>query len=258
MGAATKDMVKPLRIGCVPYVNAKPLIEGLDGVLLKPPSELAGLLSRGRLDVALLPSIEVIRRGLESVPGLAIASPGEVDSVRLHLLKPLSQVRVVALDRNSRTTNTLVRILMAKRFGLSPRYIVADPARGLKGDAAVTIGDASFKDFGVPSLDLGLEWRALTGRPFVFALWAHRPGHPRRAEIRRTLQAAAERADVEAIVRREYRRIGISEERCRRYLTECITFGLGPDERAGLKLFERHARALGLVEPAKRPAEALA
>jgi chorismate dehydratase len=239
-----------LRIGSVPYLNAKPLIEGLEGVVFRPPSELVGLLEAGRVDAAIVPSIDVLRRGWAHVPGLAIASPGEADSVRLQLLKPLSRVKVVALDRNSRTTNALARILLERRFGLSPRYVAADPARGLKGDAAVTIGDASFRDYGVPSLDLGAEWRAFAGRPFVFALWAHEPGHPCAAEIRRVLRAAAAGADLGAIADREYRRVGIPRERCRRYLLECMSYRLGPGERAGLACFEKHARALGLLEEA--------
>src|SRR5262245_56423467 len=251
-------MVKPLRIGCVPYLNAKPLLEGLDGVLLRPPADLAALLAEERLDAALLPSVEVLRHRWAFVPGVASASPGPAETVRLHPMKPLSALRTVALDRNSRTTNALARILLEKRFGLTPRYVTADPARGLKGDAAVTIGDASFRDYGVPSLDLGAEWRAFARTPFVFALWAHRKGHPRAAEIRKRLRAAAERGDIDAIVEREHRRVGISRERCRRYLTENITFRLGPAERAGLKLFERHARSLGLLEQAAEAAKVMA
>jgi predicted solute-binding protein len=77
-----------IRIGCVPYLNAKPLLEGLDGVLLLPPADLVGRLVSRALDVALLPAIEVLRRGLEHVPGIAIASPGKTDSVRLHHGRP--------------------------------------------------------------------------------------------------------------------------------------------------------------------------
>ncbi len=238
--------MRPLRIGCVPYLNAKPLIEGLVGLVLEPPADLVARLQSGWLDAALIPSIEVLRLGFAHVPGRAIASPGPTDSVRLWLKKPLDEIRVVALDRNSRTTNALARILLEKKHGLSPRYVVADPAKGLKGDAAVTIGDASFRDFGVPSIDLGAEWRAFTGKPFVFALWAHRKGHPRAAEIRRVLRRPL--GAVEPIVEREYARVGITRERCRTYLTECITYGLGPAEKAGLKLFARHARSLELEE----------
>ena len=235
-----------IKIGCVPYLNAKPLLEGLDGVLLLPPADLVGLLLSGKLDVALLPAIEVLRRGLAHVPGIAIASPGKTDSVRLHHAVPVREIRRVALDRNSRTSNMLTRILLEKRYGLRPKYVVRDPSKGLSFkavDAVVTIGDTSFRPGGVPYLDLGSEWKAFTGRPFVYALWAHRPGHPKAKEIASALRAAKKRgtAGIPAIARRESKRLGLSPAYCRKYLTECITFDLGPAERAGLRRFGSYA-----------------
>ncbi len=237
----------PLRIGCVPYLNAKPLLEGLGDVLLLPPADLVGRLVSGKLDVALLPAIEVLRRGLARVRDVAIASPGRTESVRLYRRVPLVEIRRVALDRNSRTTNMLARILLEDRWGLRPRYVTRDPSRALSldgVDAAVTIGDTSFRREGVPFLDLGAEWRAWSGRPFVFALWAHRPGHPRAREIARTLRAAKARGvpRIAEIARREAPRLGLSTSYARRYLTEWITYDLGPAERAGLRKFWSHAR----------------
>ena len=235
-----------IRIGCVPYLNAKPLLEGLDGVLLLPPADLVGRLISGSLDVALLPAIEVLRRGLAHVRGIAIASPGKTDSVRLHHAVPVSEIRRVALDRNSRTSNMLTRILLEKRHGLRPTYVVRDPTRGLSFkavDAVVTIGDTSFRPGKTAFLDLGSEWKAFTGRPFVYALWAHRPGHPKTREIVSTLKAAKKRgtARIPEIARREAARLRLTPAYCRRYLTDSITFDLGPAERAGLRLFGKYA-----------------
>jgi chorismate dehydratase len=114
---------------------------------------------------------------------------------------------------------------------------------GRAWDAAVTIGDKSFRPGSWPYLDLGTEWRAMTGKPFVYALWAHQKNHPRAAEIRRVLRRSKEvgQARIAEIARRESKRVGKSEEFCRRYLTEYITFDLGPEERAGLRLFGRLA-----------------
>jgi predicted solute-binding protein len=236
-----------LRIGCVPYLNAKPLLEGLEDVLLLPPADLVGLLTSGKLDVALLPAIEVLRRGLSFVPGVAIASPGKTDSVRLYHRVPVREIRRVALDRNSRTSNMLTRILLAKRYGVRPGFVVRDPSKRLswKGvDAVVTIGDTSFRREGIPFLDLGSEWKALTGKPFVYALWAHRPGHPKTKEIVATLRAAKARGVkvIPAIAKRESARLRRSPAFCRRYLTENITFDLGAAERAGLRRFEAYAQ----------------
>ncbi|HYE97551.1 MAG TPA: menaquinone biosynthesis protein [Planctomycetota bacterium] len=239
-------MTRPLRLGCVPYLNAKPLLEGLRGVELRPPSRLVGRLASGALDAALIPAVEVLRLGLAHVPGIAIAARGAVQSVRLHHRRPIRELRVVALDRNSRTSNMLTRVLLEERFGLRPRYVVRDPSRGLDWDGvdgAVTIGDTSFLPSGTASKDLAELWSRWTGKPFVFALWAHRPGHPRAAEIARTLREAKRRgrAGLEAIVAREAGRMGLRPAFVRRYLTKAIRYDLGPEERAGLKLFWNYA-----------------
>jgi chorismate dehydratase len=68
-----------LRIGVVAYVNSRPLARGLerwkaDGrfeLVYLPPAKLADELAAGRLDVGLLPSVELLRiPHLEVVPGL--------------------------------------------------------------------------------------------------------------------------------------------------------------------------------------------
>ena len=235
------------RIGSVPYLNAKPLIEGLDDVLLCPPSGLGDLLAAGEVDVALVSSIEALQRRWKFIPGIAVASPGKTDSVRLHHRVEIPQVRRVALDQNSRTSNVLARIILEKRYGLRPRYVTRDPSRklSLKGvDAALTIGDTSFRSARMPFMDLGTEWKAFTGLPFVYAVWAYRPGEPRVREMRAALRKAKALGldRIDAISRRESARLGLPASFCKRYLTEHISYDLGPAERAGLRLFGKYAR----------------
>lgn len=250
------------RLGSVPYLNAKPLLRGLDrdpgvALTLRPPSALVPPMEQGRFDAALLPSIETLRLGLEYLPDFGITSPGRTDSVLLHLKKPLRQVRSVALDRNSRTTNALARILLERRYDLHPRYLAHDPdgradfRKNRAIDAAVTIGDASFREWGLPSLDLGASWRDFTGVPFVFAVWAMRRRNP---ALERRLRAAAREGlkRLDEIAEAEHAGVHLSLAECRVYLTERIAYRMGPAERAGLRLFERHARDLGLLDSTKR------
>jgi chorismate dehydratase len=243
-----KDL-RMLRIGSVPYLNGWPLIEGLEGVVIKPPSDLSKLLAKGRLDVALVSVSEALRNGWTWVPGIAVASPGEVDSVRLHHTVEIRRIRRVALDRNSCTSNALARIILERRYGARPAYTVRDPSRGLsfKGyDAAVTIGDVSFRRLGLPYVDLGKEWREFTGLPLVYAVWAYRKGHPRAREMAGVLREAKRRglARIDGIAREEAARRGLSPRFCRKYLTVHITYDLGPAEKAGLRRYARYLRAL--------------
>jgi chorismate dehydratase len=240
------------KVGCVPYLNGRPLVEGLEGVLFHPPSDLVRLLLAGKIDVALLSAIEVLRHGWGYVPGIAVVSPGRTDSVRLYHKVDLPRVRRVALDRNSRSSNVLARIILEKRYGLRPRYVARDPSRrvSLKDvDAALTIGDASFHPTPLPFLDLGTEWKEFSGRPFVYALWAFRSGDSRARKMGAVLREAKARGleRIDEIARREATRLGLPVRYCRRYLTTYITYDLGPVERAGLRLFETHARKLSLL-----------
>ena len=242
------------KIGSVPYLNAKPLIEGLEGVILLPPADLGRPLLTGKLDVALVSVIEALRHEWDWVPGIAVASSGTTDSVRLHHRVEVPLVRRVALDRNSRTSNVLARIILEKRHGLRPRYVIRDPSRrvSFRGvDAVLTIGDTSFRPLKAPFLDLGTEWKAFTGRPFVYAVWAFLPGHPRARELGETLRRAKKRGlgRIREIARREAKRLDLPPRFCLRYLTENISYDLGPTERAGLKLFWKYARELGEGAP---------
>src|SRR6188768_2319647 len=110
------------RIGAVSYLNTRPLVFGFEQGLgaervtlsYDVPSVLAARLDAGELDVALLPVIELARiPDLAIVPGIAIGSFGECRSVLLVARKPLDEIRSVALDPESRTSNALVQVLCA-------------------------------------------------------------------------------------------------------------------------------------------------
>ena len=239
-----------LRIGCVPYLNARPLVETLEHpILYKPPSRLHALLARGSIDVGLLPAIEFFRHDYARVPGVSIASDGAVETVRLHLRRPPKQVRSCALDRNSGTSNALTRIVLEEFYGARPDYTMWDPRNRLpKVDAALIIGDNSFRAKG-KSIDLGTIWKKFTGLPFVYALWVYPRAHPQRLLIRRTLrQAMREGLPMrKEIARREAKRLGLDPRLCLRYLTRNIRFELGPRERAGLARFRRSCAQLNLI-----------
>ena len=75
----------PIRIGAVSYLNARPLVDGLDrwpdrfDVRYDLPSTCAKLLHQGDIDLGLIPSIEYLRgAGYAIVPDCAIASDGPV------------------------------------------------------------------------------------------------------------------------------------------------------------------------------------
>ena len=144
----------PVRLGAVGYLNARPLVYGLErssrfDVRFDVPSACADLLHEGGIDVGLIPSIEYLRGPADVghyriVPDLAIASRGQVASVALYTRRPMSDVRSIAMDTSSRTSVALVSVLCAKLFKIQPAIESRTPdvaAMLADCDAALIIGD---------------------------------------------------------------------------------------------------------------------
>ncbi|MBV9463015.1 MAG: menaquinone biosynthesis protein [Verrucomicrobiae bacterium] len=229
--------VPTLRLGCVPYLNAKPLIQGLSGVELDVPARLAESLGAGRLDCALVPIVEYFHRpDYQIVPGVAIASRGPVRSVYLAYRGALSQLRRVAPDPASRTSSLLMRVVLRVFYELKVEEAPDAEAKLLIGDPAL-LSRARFQAEGWNLLDLGEEWHEATGLPFVYAAWLLRAGAPA-ADCIRTLQDAKTRgmAAIDEIARAENR---FPEKMVRSYLGGAIRYDLGPEELRGLSEFQR-------------------
>jgi chorismate dehydratase len=256
-----------VRLGAVGYLNARPLVYGLDrssrfSLRFDVPSTCAGLLHDGAIDVGLIPSIEYLRGGPYSiVPDLAIASRGPVASVTLHAARPMSDVRSIAMDVSSRTSVALVRVLCARLFKINPRVESAGPDLATmleRCDAALIIGDnALFQppttDHRPPveSIDLGEAWTGLTGLPFVYAFWAGRPGALAAADLAALQQARDAGVAASDEVARHYLRDAPERQALgARYLRDNIRYHLGDEERAGLELFYGYAADIGLAPPA--------
>lgn len=260
------------QIGAVSYLNSKPLVEGLADSLtsgdltLDFPSRLADGLAAGALDVALIPSIEYFRQGaeipLEILSDACVAAHGPVLSVKLYTRKPWAEIKTLALDEGSRTSATLARILLAERFGVTPRVqpwpLTRVDTEGCTADAILLIGDRAIlppaEQF-LDTWDLGEEWKNWTGLPFVFAMWVARRGVPNRTELQELLEQARDRGEARLldIAHREAPLLGLEEGLTYRYLSQNLAYHLNSPERAGLRLFCQLARQLHLV-PANAPA----
>ncbi len=219
------------RIGSVPFLNGRPLVDGLENVVLMPPSQLGPALRAGELDAALLPVVEVFETpNLHVVEGVAIAARGPVLSVLLELRRPLREVRSLAVDAASRTSVALARLILEKREGRE----IDVRSDGSEADAQLRIGDRALEfrkaHMGAVVLDLAEAWVAWQGLPFVFAVWAIRGGYPDPRPLGALLRGAAARgcSRLEAHA--------ATEEELR-YLRDHICYELGPRERAGMERF---------------------
>ncbi len=256
----------PLRLGAVSYLNTKPLVYGLENnpaqftVRFDVPAKCAALLHEGRVDLGLIPAIEYLRGDYVIVPDVAIASDGEIASVAVFTRVPIEKVRTLALDISSRTSVALTRVLCAKRWGIAPSFTPADPdleTMLARADAALVIGDPALRidaaKHHATKIDLGSEWRALTGLPFVYAMWTGRPGAASPEQCR-ALQAARDRgvAHVADIAREAAEGEPAREAQALHYLRDNLKYGLGEREAQGLRRFHELAAEIGLV-PALQP-----
>jgi chorismate dehydratase len=258
---------RPLRVGSVSFLNAKPLIYGLeaDGEIamsLAVPSRLLDGLRSGALDVALLPVIDYQRMaGLRLLTSGGIGCDGATLTVRLFSPSPLEQTRVVACDRDSHTSVALARVIFAEQYGLRPRFNDLDPchpsgdgARLLIGDKVICDEPPGFKY----QLDLGEAWKKLTGEPFVFACWMARGG-VELGDLPERLRSAKERGlqHVEEIVGEHAIPRGWPMEVARRYLLQNLKFDIGPREIEAIRTFHRLAHQVGALEQPPWPLEIL-
>jgi chorismate dehydratase len=253
--------VNPVRLGAVSYLNTKPLVEGLESrgdlfaLRFDVPAQCAALLHEGRIDVGLIPAIEYLRGDYRIVPGAAIGSDGPVASVVVFSRVPIERIATLALDISSRTSVALTRILCRSKWHISPKLTPGEPdVRGMltRADAALVIGDPALafdaEAAGVETIDLGSEWQALTGLPFVYAMWSGRAGAVGPEHIAE-LQAARVRGEaaIPAIAERESGGDRHRAEQVRRYLSDNLRYPLGEREIAGLRRFHELAAEKGLV-----------
>jgi len=258
--------MKP-RVSVVQYLNTAPLVWGLIHgtgrgrfeLSFTTPACCADDLRAGRADMGIIPSIEYQRiGGLKVLPGLSIASKHRVRSVLLLTRVPVEQVRTVALDTSSRTSAALVQVLLRKFYKLDVTTRPASPnpeAMLRSADAALLIGDPALVYAGNARVyDLAEEWRRFTGLPFVFALWAHRPGPALDPEaLARDFAHSRDEglAHLDHIAAEWAPPLGLTADAVRVYLTENIDYTLDEENLKGLQVFYRLAHEVGAAPAVK-------
>jgi chorismate dehydratase len=282
-----------LRISVVQYLNTAPLVRGFTHGALHGkydisstvPSQCAGALRTGAADVAIIPAIEYQRiPGLAILPGLAIASKERVRSLLLISKVPIRQARHIALDRSSRSTQALVKILAARRWQIAPEFFETDPDPATmlaSADAALVIGDTALRIAvaaethisrgadgewlstgssagisGVGDLhiyDVVKEWWHLTEQPAVLAVWAAR-AEIATAELAADFLASRDfgLTQLRQIASEAAHELHLPEKELRLYLEKNIDYTLDDENLQGLLRFFHESQALNLIGPLRR------
>ncbi len=251
-----------VRLGAVGYLNARPLVYGLDRearfqIRYDVPAECARLLHAHEIDVGLIPSIEYLRgpSPYGIVPGAGVVSCGPVASVAIYTRRDPRDIRSIAMDATSRTSVALATVLLRRLYGVTPEAKAMPPDLETMldaADAALLIGDyALFVDHaaaGAAKLDLGELWTASTGLPFVYACWTGWPRAVTPDEVA-LLQRARDAglAHAEDVAREYFEGEPDRQVAGGRYLRDNIRYFLGGAELEGLTTFYRYAAELALV-----------
>ena len=188
----TLTRVAKIKVAAVSYMNTIPFIYGFDNSVtsslidlrLGNPYKCLQLFRKDEVDIALVPvgAIPDIEKPQIITP-FCIGANGAVGSVFLLSNSDISQIDTIYCDLHSVTSNKLVALLCEQHWNISPivRFPEIYPPVLKKNEAFIAIGDKSFKMSKQYSFayDLAEEWKKMTGKAFVFAVWLTRKNlHP--------------------------------------------------------------------------------
>lgn len=254
------------RLGVVSYLNAKPLIAGLDAdpaidLHYDVPARLPAMLEANLVDVALVPVIDLAapQRAWRVLSDACIGCDGETYTVRVFSRVPPADIRTLHVDGDSHTSVALASIIWRERYGR--RLNIAPLNRAAAGDspeAVLLIGDKvvnhTLLDYELET-DLGSAWKSLTSLPFVFAVWAAQEGTDW-GDLPQRLSAARDRGvAAAAMIAADFGPgMGWPVALATRYLTARLKFHLGDRQREGMGRFLALAKKHGLTSLDREPA----
>jgi chorismate dehydratase len=253
------------------------------------PSMCAESLRAGEVDIAIIPAIEYQRmENVVVLPQMSVAARGPVRSILVVAKKPIEMARRIALDTSSRSSVGLVKLLCRNFWGISPEFVPAAPdasAMLADADAALVIGDPALRiavkmdqlaekkpsgddccggdsdEQAVPGVetlfvyDVAHQWREMTARPCVLAVWVARRGVAT-PEVVADFLASREYglARITDIAEGASLKLEMPVPPLERYLRENIDFSLDAENLAGLELYFKQCAEAGLT-PQARPIE---
>lgn len=262
-----------MRLGRIGYINCYPVYGAIDRGLVPvdaelvtgTPSELNGLLAAGALDVSVVSAVEYARRAhaYQLLPDLAVSCDGPVRSVALFARQEVTALdgATVLVSASSRTSVHLLELLARDvwrvRLDLVAARAEAEDLAGLAAlphEAVLVIGDAALllaaRGRYPFRYDLGEAWKAWTGLPFVFAVWAARRDADRKrvALVHRALTASRTWGleHLEELVGQAVGETGLPRATCAEYLSG-LDYGLSYRHLEGLTGFFRRLAARGIV-----------
>jgi chorismate dehydratase len=231
------------------------------------PAQCAERLAAGTADLGLVPTAAFAEnRALRIVPGSAIASKGPIRSLLLVYRRSSGReaIRTIAADTSSRATLAYLQIMVRHYWRLPATFLPHAPnldAMLAAADAALLIGDPALLALedrdareartgeALDYLDLGAEWRDLTGLPWISAVWGVRTDalngaarvrdQPLRDQLTRDLNASREAglSHIDDLADEWATRIAVPRSTIQAYLSRNIYYLLDEECLKGLRRF---------------------
>ena len=246
------------RLGVVSYLNAKPLIAGLESaedvaLIYDVPARLSGLLERGKVDVALVPVIDLLveNRDWQIVSDACIGCDGETLTVRVFSRVEPERIQTLHVDGDSHTSVALATIIWRELYRRQLDIVPFVESKKEECEAVLLIGDKVVNHppigFDIET-DLGSAWKSLTALPFVFAVWAGPRGRDVSALATRLGRARDLGVEASEAIAVDFGPgLGWPDALAKRYLTTRLKFTLGQRQRRGMARFLELAQAHDLV-----------
>ena len=263
MSATTQGNM--LRFGALPYLAARPLIEGIErsdniDLIRSSPAEMVTLLANGTLDVAMLGPMEILQLGSPTwiLPCGCISSTGPALLMRLFGRVPSRRMRTVWVETGTLSASAIVRLLWVMAFQTELRIIpfsAAEIAPPADADGVVVVGDRVVAD---PPLgyeyqtDLARMWHRYTGLPLVFSAWTAVDEFAARQA--RDVLLAAQNIGLQHLsktAREMARAHGWPADLALREITQHLKYEWTPAAMDGLHEFADLARAFGICDAEK-------
>ncbi len=241
-----------MRVALVEFLNAIPLYYALKKRIIDNdfeflsdvPSQCARLLFENKVDISNASIVEYVNSdNYRILRDGCISTAKKVKSVVFFLYKPLSNVKVVKLDKNSKTSNALARVLFTYKYKMTVDYVFNGDA-----DCELVIGDRALKRLKgkTKAIDLAVEWYEFTHLSFVFAAWiTNKNLNNETAE--KFLKAKEVGKKLINQICDEYTNI-IPKNECLRYLTENISYDLGDEKKESIETFFDLAHKCGAIK----------
>ncbi|MCB0361032.1 MAG: hypothetical protein KDD44_15390, partial [Bdellovibrionales bacterium] len=221
------------------------------------PAECARRLHEREADLAFIPIVEFAMHGGYAALPFGIVGRGPVDSVLLLSDLPLEELRTVYVDAASQTSAMLARLMLKAEgqdhvfFARTAGEALLDAARESRvPSGVVVIGDRSreLRSAFRHATDLSQWWWERHQLPFVFAVWAYRPGAISELQRDELIAAMGDAVENGIIYGRQWAdEFGLEREVAEQYLRHRISFPLTSEACHGADIFLREAREQGLL-----------